>query len=319
MRCRGSVGERRSTPLCTLPGVVAFTLVWLLPVAAFGQPRVFRSGIDLVRFSVAVLDGKGKLIPGLTADDFQVIEDDKPQTITYFAAGDSGEARPPLHLGLLFDTSESMIDDLRFSKTAAVKFVNSLPEASDITFVDFDTEVRVARYSQNDFPRLVERIRATKPQGWTALYDAIGVYLDGASGQDGEKVLVVYTDGGDTRSNVLYTDVVDMLKASDVTAFCVGLLENQSSSVKTDLRMRLQDIASLTGGQALFPTSKEQLDEMYARIVQEVQARYSLGYLSTNPKTDGAWRKVEIKVTRPALKNVRIRTRPGYFAPYREK
>jgi VWFA-related protein len=83
--------------------------------------------------------------------------------------------------------------------------------------------------------------------------------------------------------------------------------------------MRLQDIASLTGGQALFPTSKDQLDEMYAKIVQEVQARYSLGYLSTNPKTDGAWRKVEIKVTRPGLKNVRIRTRPGYFAPYREK
>ncbi|MGE5813219.1 MAG: VWA domain-containing protein, partial [Acidobacteriota bacterium] len=221
--------------------------------------------------------------------------------------------------GLLFDTSESMTDDLAFSKTAAVKFVNGLPEASDITFVDFDTEVRVARYSQNDFPRLVERIRSTRPQGWTALYDAIGVYLDGASGQDGEKVLVVYSDGGDTRSNVMYKDVMDMLKASDVTAFCVGLLDNQPSSVKTDQRMRLQDIATITGGQALFPSSKEQLDEMYAKIVEEVHARYSLGYLSTNTKADGGWRKVEIKVTRSGLKNIRIRTRPGYFAPYREQ
>ncbi len=293
-------------------GVVA-GITWLHA----DQPRVFRSGVDLVRFSVAVLDSKGKLVPELTVEDFQVIEDGKPQTITFFAAG-QGEARPPMHLGLLFDTSESMTDDLRFSKTAAIKFVNSLPEASDITFVDFDTEVRVARYTQNDFPRLVERIRSTKPEGWTALYDAMGVYLDGASSQEGEKVLVVYTDGGDTRSNVMYKDVMDMLKASDVTAFCVGLLDNQPSSVKTDQRMRLQDIAGVTGGQALFPSSKEQLDEMYAKIVEEVQSRYSLGYLSTNPKTDGAWRKVEIKVARPNLKNVRIRTRPGYFAPYRE-
>jgi Ca-activated chloride channel homolog len=291
----------------------------LPPQPAAGQPRVFHSGIDLVRFSVAVLDAKGNLVPGLTADDFQVIEDGKPQTITFFAAGESLDARPPLHLGLLFDTSESMTDDLRFSQTAAVKFVNSLPEASDVTFVDFDTEVRVARYSQNDFPRLVERIRSTRPQGWTALYDAMGVYLDGASSQDGEKVLVIYTDGGDTRSNVMFRDVMDMLKASDVTAFCVGLLDNQPSSVKTEQRLRLQDIAAVTGGQALFPSSKEQLDDMYGKIVEEVHARYSLGYLSTNPKTDGAWRKVDVKLSRQGLKNVRIRTRSGYFAPYREK
>lgn len=296
-------------------GVVALASI----VVAAVQPRVFRSGIDLVRFSVAVLDAKGKLIPGLTMGDFQIIEDGTPQTITFFAAGEDDGSRPPLHLGLLFDTSESMTDDLAFSKTAAVKFVNGLPEASDITFVDFDTEVRVARYTQNDFPRLVERIRATRPQGWTALYDAMGVYLDGASGQDGEKVLVIYTDGGDTRSNVMYKDVMDMLKASDVTAFSVGLLDNQPSSVRTDQRMRLQDIAAVTGGQALFPSSKEQLDEMYAKIIEEVHIRYSLGYLSTNTKADGAWRKVEIKITRPGLKNIRIRTRPGYFAPYREK
>ncbi len=288
------------------------------PVMVDAQPRVFRSGVDLVRFSVAVLDNKGKLVPGLTADDFQVVEDGTPQHITFFAAGQETDVRPPMHLGLLFDTSESMTDDLRFSKTAAVKFVTGLPQALDITFVDFDTEVRVARFAQADFPRLVERIRSTKPQGWTALYDAIGVYLDGASSQDGEKVLVIYSDGGDTRSNVMYKDVMDMLKASDVTAFCIGLLDNQPSSVRTDQRMKLQDIAAVTGGLALFPSSKEQLDEMYAKIVDEVQARYSLGYLSTNTKTDGAWRKVEIKITRRGLKNIRVRTRAGYFAPYRE-
>jgi Ca-activated chloride channel family protein len=283
------------------------------------QPRVFRSGVDLVRFSVAVTDNKGNLIRGLKASDFRVLEDGLPQSITFFASGDSSDARPPMHLGLLFDTSESMVGDLRFSKNAAVKFVGSMPEAADVTFVDFDTEVRVARYSPNDYPRLVERIRSTRSQGFTALYDALGVYLDGASDQDGEKVLVIYSDGGDTRSNVMYQEVMEMLRASDVTAFAVGLVENQSSSIKMDLRLRLQDIAAATGGMALFPTSPQQLEAMYARISEEVHARYSLGYLSTNTTEDGAWRKVEIKLTRPDLKHVRLRTRLGYFAPYREK
>lgn len=300
-------------PRVVLAGAV---LVLASGAVAGAQTRTFRSGVDLVRFSVAVTDAKGKLVEGLSAADFQVVEDGKPQTITFFAAGET-HVRPPLHVGLLFDTSESMVDDLRFSQTAAVKFVNSLPEARDVTFVDFDTEVRVARYSQNDFPRLVERIRTTRPQGWTALYDALGVYLDGASDQDGDKVLVVYTDGGDTRSNVDFRDVLEMLKASDVTAFCVGLLANQPSSVRMDQRLRLQTIADATGGMSLFPSSKEHLDEMYARIAEEVHGRYSLGYISTNTKTDGSWRKVEIKLTRPDLKNVRLRTRNGYFAPYR--
>ena len=66
--------------------------------------------------------------------------------------------------------------------------------------MDFDTEVRVTRYPQRDFARLVERIRMRKPDGWTALYDALGVYLDGADGRDGRTILVMYTDGADSRS-----------------------------------------------------------------------------------------------------------------------
>jgi hypothetical protein len=73
-----------------------------------------------------------------------------------------------------------MADDLKDARSAAVKFVNALDDAADVTLVDFDTEVRVARFGPQRLPALVERIRGRKPDGWTALYDAIGVYLDGA-------------------------------------------------------------------------------------------------------------------------------------------
>lgn len=313
------MGVRRTAEALVVIVAVIASAGAVVRAESRAQPRVFRSGVDLVRFSVAITDSKGRLVEGLRAQDFEIEEDGQPQRITFFAGGgDDDDVRPPLRLGLLFDTSESMVEDLRFSKTAAIKFLNTLTEADDVTLVDFDTEVRVARFRQDDFPRLVERIRETKPKGWTALHDALGVYLDGAYEEEGEKVLVVFTDGGDTRSNMDFGGALDLLKASDVTVYSIGLMVNTPSSGRMDQRMRLQLIAQTTGGFALFPHQPEDLDGMYDRIVREVRARYSLGYLSTNTRTDGAWRKVEVRLKRPDLKGVKVRTRSGYYAPYRE-
>ena len=89
-----------------------------------------------------------------------------------------------MHLGLLLDGSGSMEQDINLARGASIKFLNLLPHAEDITLVDFDTQVKVTRYPQRDFARLVERIRGRKVDGFTALYDAIGVYLDGADQQE---------------------------------------------------------------------------------------------------------------------------------------
>jgi VWFA-related protein len=129
-----------------------------------GQPPTFKAGVDLVNFGVMVVDKQGKPITGLKADDFEIVENGKKQTVTFFAAGDP-EAAPPLHLGLLLDTSGSMADDLKDARSAAVTFVNALDRAADFTLVDFDTQVRVARFPSADYPRLVERMRQRKADG----------------------------------------------------------------------------------------------------------------------------------------------------------
>jgi Ca-activated chloride channel family protein len=282
------------------------------PLRGAQQVPVFRGGVDLVNLGVTVTDKKGNLVTDLTADDFEIYEDGKKQAVRFFSLGLSEAGNPETHLGLLLDVSESMGEDIAFTKTAAIKFLNTLLEAVDITVVDFDTEVRVTRYSQSEFARLIERIRRQKVTGWTALYDAIGVYLDGAAGQDGRKVMLLYSDGGDTRSAMSWSDLIDLLKASDVTVYVVGQLEHQSASGKNEQRMLLQQMADITGGQAYFPNSVKELDRMYEKVLAEVRAQYTLGYLSANEKTDGAWRKVEVKVTR---KDCRTRARKGYFAP----
>src|SRR4029434_6041487 len=129
-----------------------------------------------------------------------------------------------MHLGLVLDVSESMGDELQFTRTAAIKFLNTLLDAVDVTVIDFDTEVRAARFSQAEFARLIERIRQKQVSGDTAIYDAVGMYLDGAGSQDGRKVMLLYTDGGDTTSSLSLRELLDLLKASDVTMYAIGAL-----------------------------------------------------------------------------------------------
>jgi Ca-activated chloride channel family protein len=300
--------------------VATAVLGFALLVTSVGA-QTFRSGIDLTSLGVTVVDRKGVLVTDLAAVDFDILEDGKRQEVKLFIRGGDGfddghpASNPELHLGLLFDTSGSMEEDISLSRSAAVKFLNTLPGAEDITLVDFDTEVRVARYGQADFARLVERIRRRRPDGWTALYDALGVYLDGAAAQGGRKILVVYTDGGDNNSALMFGEALDLLKASDVTVYAVGFLTHQPPSVQLEQRIRIQQIVELTGGQAFFPSTLKDLEPAFDRVRAEILAQYTLGYLSSNTRPDGTWRKVEVKITRPGTK---VRTRRGYYAPYRK-
>ena len=286
-------------------------LVVLALVLAGIQPT-FRGGVDVTTFGVTVTDRRGNIVTDLAQDDFQILEDGKPQATQYFARGD-GDTSPEMHLGLMLDASGSMQSDMKLAQSAAIKFLNMLPSAEDITLVDFDTQVRITQYPQRDFARLVERIRLRKPDGWTALYDALGTYLDGAQQQDGRKILVMYTDGGDTRSALRFGEMLDLLKASQVTVYAIGLVEN-TGSARTQLQMTLRQIAETTGGQAFFPTAMKEVETAYDKVLAEINGQYHLGYVSTNKATDGAWRKVEIKVKRGDL---RVRTRKGYYAPYK--
>ena len=286
-------------------------LVVVALVLAGIQPT-FRTGVDLTTFGVTVTDRKGNIVTDLAKDDFLILEDGKPQATQYFARGE-GDTSPEMHLGLMLDASGSMQSDMKLAQSAAVKFLNMLPSAEDITLVDFDTQVRITRYPQRDFARLVERIRQRKPDGWTALYDALGTYLDGAQQQDGRKILVMYTDGGDTRSALRFGETLDLLKASQVTVYAIGLVEN-TGSARTQLQMTLRQMAETTGGQAFFPTAMKEVESAYDKVLAEINGQYHLGYVSANTATDGAWRKVEIKVKRNDL---RVRARKGYFAPYK--
>lgn len=281
--------------------------------APAADQQQFRAGIDLVHVPVIVTGRNGQLVRKLTAQDFEVLEDGRPQKISYFAEGAPGVALP-LHLGLALDGSTSMERDLRKAGDAIVQFVRALEEAEDVTFLDFDTSVRLGFFKPASYPHLFERIRARKAEGWTALYDALGVYLERALSLPGQHVLVLYSDGGDSTSRMTFGQLTDLLRLGNVIVYAIGYLENQSSSLRAPQQMRMNQIARETGGEAFYPGSVEELNEVYAKILDELGSRYTMGYVSTNLKRDGKFRDVQVRLTRSDLRGAKIRTRSGYIA-----
>jgi Ca-activated chloride channel homolog len=299
----------------TWNGRTAFATAALLALCSLSAPAQFsyKTGVDVAGFTVTVVDRAGETIPGLGPDDFDVREDGVPQSVTYFTRGDEAEA-VPLHIGLLFDTSESMEKDLAFSRNAAIRFLKTFSRAVDFTLVEFSDDIRAARFSQSEFPRLVERVRTSKASGRTSLYDAVTVYLSSAFDQAGRKVLVIFTDGDDTSSSRRWDDTLRLLRASDVTVFPIGFLSGRGSP-RLMLQSKLMEIARLTGGRALFPGTMKELEPMYASIASEIQGQYVIGYVPSNTDRDGKWRKVDIRLKPSAEERRQVRTREGYFAP----
>ena len=211
-----------------------------------------------------------------------------------------------------------MADDIKDARTAAVKFVNALDRAADVTLVDFDTQVRVARFGRTTTRVSSSASAARKPDGWTALYDAIGVYLNGAQSQDGQKVLVLYTDGGDTTQLLTFHDMLDLLQGVRRHG-----LRHRLHGAPGQRRLQQRMRARAGGGRdrrpGVLPGVAKDLDGVFEKIRPSSTRGIHLGYSSTDTRTDGAWRRREIKLLRPDLKGVKLRTRAGYFAPYKAK
>jgi Ca-activated chloride channel family protein len=299
----------------TIPAQRAAAAMAAVLATAVAGPagQQFKSGVEVVRVPVVVSDRNNVPVRGLTAEDFEVLDQGERQKVAYFTAGTEGDP-VPLHLGLLMDTSDSMGTDLKAAQDAAIRFLLALQDtAEDTTFVDFDTTVRVTRFSPQSYELLFERIRTRKAKGFTALYDALGVYLESSLRRDGQHSLILYTDGGDTMSKMNLSTLTDLLRLGNVVVYAMGYLENQSSSSRVAQQQRLTQIARETGGEAFFPSSREDVAQAYERVLDDLEHRYTLGYTPPARPADGKFRKIEVRVTKPDLKGVKVRTRSGYL------
>jgi len=281
---------------------------------------VFGVGLDVVYVTVTVRDGDGRLVSDLAAEDFVIREDGRGQSLQLFApAADPGDRKElALNLGMLFDTSTSMEKHLRLSKHSAIRFLDSIPRAKDLILIFFDRDIRISRYTSENQQGIFERILETKSEGYTALYDAIAVYVSRVMGTPGRKVLVLFTDGDDTTSTVSAHEVIHLVRSTSVTVYPVAFGEGRRMSATNEVRARafLGELARSSGGEVFRPMASGELAEIYNRILDELNTQYVLGYVSDNQKRDGSYRKLQVEVRRPRL---RLRHRPGYTAPEEPK
>jgi VWFA-related protein len=302
---------------------VSLTLGALAAVAAMPallagqQPQspAFRAGVDLVSLTVTVTDGT-RYVTGLNAEDFQVFEDGALQEVTYF-----NRENLPVALALLVDTSASMETRLPTAQEAAIGFARRLRPQDLAEVVDFDSRVVILQSFTNDLVELEQAIRKTSAGGSTSMYNAVYIALKDLTrvvatevSEIRRQAIVLLSDGEDTSSLLPFEEVLDLAKRSETSIYAIGLRADdapQSRGFK-EAEFVLRQLSQETGGRAFFPADVGELAGIYTQISEELSSQYTLGYTSRNPRRDGAWRRVVVRVNRPGTA---ARTKQGYFGP----
>ena len=286
-------------------------------------PYKFDVDVDMVSIAVAVSDEDGNFVTDLQPEQFRVLENGVEQEIVLFAAGlDEPWVDLPPELkdevsgrqviGLIMDSSGSMEEDMPLVRNAAIKFLTNIPKTEHLFIMDFDENIRLSRYSSDDQRTITDRIYEVESEGWTALYDAVATFLERVYDLDGRKTLVIFSDGVDSRSTLSSSEVMEMVKLSNVTIHTIHFGETSSVNRKFTEGRFLRQLSKETGGSYAQGRSLEQIDELYDKILEELFSQYSIGYVSTNTRRDGKYRKIKIEVD---VDDVDVRHRRGYYGP----
>lgn len=290
-------------------------LLACLGAAGLAAQQRIRSGIELVSLNVTVTNATGKFVSGLGEDDFEVFEDGAKQKLSFFSP-----VQQPISLAILLDTSASMEERMGIAQEAAIGFARQLHKDDQAEVIDFDSQVRVLSPFTSDGASLEKAIRTTTAQGSTSLYNAVYIALKdlkktkAASTSDiRRQAIVLLSDGDDTSSLIEFDQVLDLAKRSETVIYSIGLRQGEIARREfKEAEFVLKQLSSETGGHAYFPTDARELAKIYQSIWDELSSQYSMAYTSSNPKRDGAWRRVQVRVAKPDLT---ARTKLGYYGP----
>jgi VWFA-related protein len=263
-----------------------------------------RIDVQLVELYTTVTDRRGHVADGLTRDDFKVFEDGTEQSVRRFERVQD----LPIHAGILLDTSGSMAEHLDTAEQAALQFFQTVIQAKDrAAIITFSNAPNLAVPFTNDTEVLAGGLSGLRADGNTALYDSVIYALYYFGGVRGKRAIVLLTDGKDEGSQFHYSDALEYAKRSGIAFYTIGLGE---TAKQPDIRMKLTQLATETGGRPFFIDRVAQLSGTYQNIEAELRSQYLLAYQSSKQGNDGKFRSVEIKLGRPGLD---ARTVPGYY------
>lgn len=291
------------------------------------ESDVIRVDTDLVTLTATVTDSRGRYRADLGQGDFAVYEDGVKQELAYFNTGD----RVPMSLGILFDTSGSMIDKMEGVEDAVQHFVKSVAPGDEIFLIRFSDDAQLVQDFTDDRRRILRAIEDLDPQGSTALYEAVLLGLQKVrSGKHRKRALLLLTDGNDTASSVQFSDVLTLARKSEVIIYALGIGHGEKGSYghdilggilgrrdKDEVDMKvLKGFADATAGRAFFlegahAGGRDLIDEAAAEVANELKQQYTLGYRPTNRRRDGSFRQIKVELSD---KSLHVRTKGGYYA-----
>ncbi len=294
----------------------------------------FKANVDVVQLFFNVKDKKGGLIPNLPKDNFEVLEDGKPQTIKYF----SPESNLPLTLGILIDGSASQERVLDMEKQVGSAFLNEILRDKDMAFVmSFDIGVELLQDFTSSPRKLKAALETVKinsgghsrlpdvpgmgggpvptsgtPRG-TLLYDA--VYLashDEMAQQVDRKAMILLTDGEDQGSQYKIKDSIEAAQKADTIVYVLLCADRSFYGFGGySGASEMKKLTAETGGRVIEVGNKtEKLKAAFDQISQELRSQYGIGYVPTNPTKDGKFRKIEVH----SKDGSKVQSRSGYFA-----
>ena len=293
-------GREISAEVCDENGVCARDVVSLEPLVLLEKAEV-----SSVLVEASVFGKDGKSISGLQNRDFTLFEDDVPQSLDLVRSDVVDSTYT-----LLVDASQSMSRRLDFVQRASERLLVHLRRTDRVIVAPFSKSVGSITGPTDDRTTVRDAIGAIRTNGGTAILDVLTDLPRLLEGATGRQAVVLVTDGYDEHSKKSLEDALRAVKSAQATLFVVGIGGVAGISIKGERLLR--SIAEQTGGRAFFPSRDEELPSVHQMIASDIQSRYLLAYTPTNPRIDGAWRKIVVK-TDDADRTVRAR--PGYFAP----
>ena len=291
-------------PFC-LPAFQPFSL------AASAQDASFRSSSsELVVLPVVVTDTQGRYISDLDRERFTVFDNGRRVPIDLFTNEDT-----PLTIGLIIDASGSMRLKMAEVVSASLAFARLSNPQDEVFAIRFNDDVQnVIRDRQfllaQDLAALNVALRSMRPDGRTALYDALMAGIEQlALGSRARKVLVVISDGGDNASGATLDHVLARARESNAAIYTIGVFDANDLDRNPGV---LKSLARATGGERFLPRSPGDLLQACERIAREIRSGYTIGYVP--PDRDGSYHRVRVDVQPSTSQKTKIRTRPGYFA-----
>jgi Ca-activated chloride channel family protein len=266
--------------------------------------------VKLVNVFVTVTDASGAPVGHLKKDNFQIFEDNRPQTISVF----DRESGLPLSIVLAIDASLSTKKDLKLEVASARKFAHDILRPQDALAVyQFSEVVEELTPFTSDLKRIDEGIERVHVRSATAMYDALFLGAHALQKRKGRKVMVVITDGGDTMSSTTYQEALRAAQQAEAIVYSIIVVPIEADAGR-DLggEHALIQISHDTGGKYYYADTLAQLDQVFRQISDELRTQYLLAYYPSERLSDSDFRRIRVDIT-GAEGDYKAHHRTGYY------